>query len=168
MTATQLKVAMAEIRVQREPASLACLGIGSCIAFCALDPTTGVSAMAHIMLPRAFLDKPLDRPGKFADTAIPTLLEEMQSFGADPARILVAYSGGAQAFRFGREACSQLDVGVRNAAMVEHMVRAQGLATCARDVGGCHGRSITFSSATGEVRVRKVGGAERVLCTLRP
>lgn len=166
-TGVQLLVGMADIQVHKGSALFTCLGLGSCIGLAALDPESNVAGMVHVMLPESFKDKPVEKPGKFADTGIRELLDQMRKIGADPTRLRIAYAGGAQVFKFGSNADSRLDVGARNGVAVEQMVRSLGFRPVAVDVGGSVGRTVMFASETGEVRVRTVAGGERVLCKLR-
>jgi chemotaxis protein CheD len=167
MTSTQLLVGMAEIHTLKGSGLFTCLGLGSCIGFCALDPHSNVAGMVHIMLPEAFLDKPVDKPGKFADTGIPALLEELERLGANRSRLVCAMAGGAQVFRFGANVNARLDIGARNTVAVEAFIKKLGLRVIAKDVGGNSGRTLTLDSETGEVKVRSVSQQEKLLCKLR-
>jgi chemotaxis protein CheD len=167
MTASQIMVGMSELHVAKGAAVFTCLGLGSCIGLCALDPETAIGGMVHIMLPAAFPDKPVDKPGKFADTGLPALLELLAKKGADPSRLLVAYAGGAQVFKFGANTQDRLDVGGRNATAVADLVNRLELKVVAKEVGGSQGRTVTFNVERGEVFVRTVAGGEKLLCNLR-
>jgi chemotaxis protein CheD len=167
MVATQLLVGMAEIEVAKPPAVFTCLGLGSCIGFFAYDPRVQVAGMVHIMLPEAFKERPLDKPGKFADTGIPELLRLMSAQGANTSRLIVAYSGGAQVFRFGANQESKLDIGARNAVATADIVKKMGFRCLAFDVGGSSGRTMVAEMETGVIRVRTVHGGEKVLCNFK-
>ena len=75
-------VGMADLVSVRHPATLVTLGLGSCIGLVIFDPSTKVAAMAHIMLPDSRDAKEVPKPGKFADTAVPLLLEHLKNLGA--------------------------------------------------------------------------------------
>lgn len=167
MTATQVHVGMAEIQVVKGSGVLTCLGLGSCIGVCAFDANAQVGGMAHIMLPEAFADKSNDRPGKFADTGIPALIEMMERLGATRASIRIAIAGGAQVFKFGANANSRLDVGARNSVAVAEQLKKLGLKLVAEDTGGNLGRTVTFEVESGQVKVRSISQPERPLCTLK-
>lgn len=167
MTATQTLVGLADIKVHQGPALFTCLGLGSCIGFAAFDPKTEVAGMIHIMLPEMFPGKPLEKPGKFADTGIPALLESMEGMGAERSRLVVAYAGGAQVFKFGASAENRMDVGTRNGAAVEELVKKLRLRVLAHDIGGNAGRTVSLCTRSGELRVRTVSAGEKLLCNLR-
>jgi chemotaxis protein CheD len=132
-----------------------------------IDEQAGVSGMIHIMLPEAFKDKPVDKVGKFADTGIPAMIAQMEDLGANKSRMIAAYAGGAQVFKFGAEAASRLDVGARNGDAVATILKKLAIRVVAHDIGGSSGRTVIFSVAEGTFRVRTVQGGENVLCTFR-
>ncbi len=160
-------VGMAEIQVIKGSGQLSCLGLGSCIGLCGLDPVANVAGMVHIMLPEAFQGKGDDKPGKFANTGVPALIAEMSRLGANAGRILYCMAGGAQVFKFSANPESKLDIGARNTVAVQEMLKQQGLKVRAQDTGGNTGRTVTFTLETGIYTVRTVTGGEKVLCNLR-
>lgn len=168
MTTTSVMVGMAEIHVLKGSGSFVCLGLGSCIGLCAIDPVENVAGCAHIVLPKAFDEKRGERPGKFADTAIPELLAMMERMGASRSRIVLAMAGGAQVFRFGNgDSASKLDIGGRNAAAVEEILKNMRFPVKAKDVGGNSGRTVQFHVESGLITVKTAATGERPLCNLR-
>lgn len=167
MVGAQHLVGMGDIHVASGPAAYTCLGLGSCIGLAALDSRSGVSGMVHIMLPKTFPGKAIEKPGKFADIALTEMLGQMEKLGANPRSIVVAYAGGAQVFQFGNGGANRMDVGRRNAEAVAEEVARLKLRVVATEVGGNNGRTVTFDAATGEVRVRSVHGGEKTLARLR-
>ena len=163
----QLVVGMSEIQVASGPTRYTCLGLGSCIGLCALDPFSGVSGAIHVMLPEAFPNRPVDRPGKFADTGLPELLHLMELAGAIRSKIIAAYAGGASVFQYGTGVPGVQDVGHRNAEAVRKVARELGINVIAHDTGGSNGRTIYMQSDTGEMVVKTISAGERVLCSLR-
>src|SRR5678815_5202648 len=105
---------MADIQLAKGPAVFSCLGLGSCIGLVAYDRLADVTAMVHIMLPEAFKDKPVEKPGKFADTGISEMFRLMAGLGAEARRTVVAFAGGAQVFKYGSGGSDRMDVGLRN------------------------------------------------------
>lgn len=158
-----IMVGMAEVKVSRSQEDvLIALGLGSCIGVCAYDVKARVAGMAHIVLPdSAGFDA---SPSKFADTAIPHLLEMMIHRGAAANRIRVAIVGGAQLFAF-HGSGPRLDIGPRNTTAVKAVLEQCGLELAAVDVGGTAGRSVHMSG-DGRVRVRTIGKGERELASL--
>jgi len=167
MAAGQVLVGMAEIKVIKGTGQLTCLGLGSCIGLLAYDAESGVCGMAHIMLPEAFKDKTVDKPGKFADTGVPALLAEIEKAGGNIRRLTWVFTGGAQVFKYGAGTASKLDVGARNGEAVNAHLKKLGARILAQDIGGTSGRTMVANIETGEVRVRTVQGGEKTLCQLK-
>ena len=61
--------------------TLACIGLGSCIGLALVDRAKGVAALAHVMLPESTQPDP-PQPHKFADLAVPALIELALAEGA--------------------------------------------------------------------------------------
>ncbi len=166
MVQAPITIGMAEVKVTVESEPLVCLGLGSCIGLIAYDPIAGISGMAHIMLPTPFPNKPVVQPGKFAETAVPHLIDQAVQLGARRAHLVFAYAGGAQVFNLGVQTRT-LDVGIRNAEATAQVLRSLSMRVLAFDVGGTCGRTVTFDPSSGEVRVRSIRGGEHLLCNLR-
>lgn len=165
--ASPVLVGMSDIAVAKGPGLFSCLGLGSCIGLCLLDPVANVGGMAHIMLPEQFSEASGAKPGKFADTAVPEIVSQLERLGARFNRLLVAIAGGAQVFRFGSEAAPRLDIGRRNTSAVIEQLSKIGLRVAAQDVGGTLGRTVTMTNESGIIRVKTVSQGERTLCNLR-
>src|SRR5437764_11130143 len=97
MLATDLSVGIGELRSSRDSAeALVARGLGSCIGVCLVDGGHGVAGLAHVMLPDS---TEAGRGGtRYADVAIPALLEEVLELGGRRHRLRVAIVGGAQMF----------------------------------------------------------------------
>lgn len=160
-----LMVGMAEVKITKSPDDvLVALGLGSCIGICAYDAQARVAGMVHVVLPdSAGFEANL---GKFADTAVPLLLEEMQKRGASLKNIRVALAGGAQLFAFNGSG-GGLEIGPRNAAAVETHLKQRNISVLCKDVGGSVGRTVHLF-ADGRVRVKTIGQGERDLVALGP
>lgn len=143
---------------------LRALGLGSCIGLCMYDPAIKLAAIAHVMLPESRNGSSQDQ-GKYADTAVPKLINEMISRGASKHRLKIAIAGGAQLFSF-EGSNDRLDVGKRNTEAVKRALAKVNLHISAEDVGGKTGRTVSLDSQTGEVFVKQVGGIEKPLTRL--
>jgi chemotaxis protein CheD len=90
-------IGIGEYRVGSFP--MMTIGLGSCIGLTLYDDTLKVGAMVHIMLPDSA--GRTDRPGKYADTAIVLLLNELTKLGCKNNRSLSAkMAGGACMFEY--------------------------------------------------------------------
>lgn len=158
-------VGLAEIQVLKGEASMVCIGLGSCVSVCIMDPEVGVSGVAHVMLPQSFSHETTDRPAKFANTGVPQLIEMMERLGASRARMQAAVVGGAEVIR-SIDNYTRLEIGSRNALAVQEELRLAGIRCIAQDLGGNSGRSVTLDTATGELTVKTVMAGEKMLCQL--
>ncbi|MBX3112511.1 MAG: chemotaxis protein CheD [Fimbriimonadaceae bacterium] len=166
-TVSAMMVGMGDIHVAKGDAAYNCLGLGSCIGLVLYDPTTQVSGMIHVMLPASFPGRPADKIGKFADTGVPEMVRQMTALGAVPSRMVAAYAGGAQVFKFGTPGDSKLDVGARNVEAVAALVKKNGFKVLATDTGGSNGRTVVVTIQDGLVKVRTVNTGEKTLCNLK-
>ena len=149
-------VGMGEIHISSNPADiLSCLGIGSCIAVCAFDPISRVAGMAHIVLPSSN-GKKVDNPGKFADIAIPLMVERLSQAGALKYSTIIKLVGGAQMSNApGLE--NTFKTGERNAVAVKTALKEAKLLIAATDLGGNKGRTVRLHVSNGKVIVRTAG-----------
>jgi chemotaxis protein CheD len=145
-------IGIGEYRVGNFP--MMTIGLGSCIGLTIYDDTLKVGAMVHIMLPDSAGRK--DRPGKYADTAIPLLLKELTALGCRQKSLVAKMAGGACMFEyFG----TNLNIGERNAEKVRALLKENNIPLLKEDVGGKIGRSVTFLPASGgKVSVRRADG----------
>lgn len=159
MNLTETMVRMGQLAASDDPGDvLVSLGLGSCIGLAIVDAGRGVAGLAHIMLPTA---RPAAGRGAGADTAVPTLVEEVLALGARRWALQVALVGGAQMFELA--AAEQDGIGARNAAATREALRAVRLPVGAFATGGPTGRTIRVHVGDGRITVRQAGGAEETL-----
>lgn len=151
-------VGMADMVVVSAPAKLITLGLGSCIGLVLFDQSAKIAGMAHIMLPesRGSAER-IQKPGKFADVAVPALIEEMTKKGAVRSRIKAKMAGGAQMFSLADSPTDFLSVGGRNAKETAAMLAKFGIQVAASDTGGNKGRTVEFSTTTWMLQVKVLG-----------
>ncbi len=155
-------VHMGEAFVSTTPGdTLACIGLGSCIGLALIDRARAIVALAHVMLPAATQpDPPL--PHKYADLAVPSLLELMLATGARRTRLEAVLVGGAAMFQFGGG--SGQEIGQRNIAAVTGLVEAARIPIRATQTGGNKGRTLRIHVGTDiAITVREAGGREEQL-----
>lgn len=142
-----------EIVVSHDPHDeLVALGLGSCIGVIMIDAHAQVAGLAHVMLPES--GEPGAPRGKFADTAVPALLDGVLARGATRSHLQIGIAGGAAMFGSG----GRLDIGARNTSAVRSALSAAGLGCDAADTGGTQGRTVRISVGTGCATVRAAGG----------
>lgn len=150
-------VRMGEIVVSKRAGDeLVARGLGSCIGLALVDRFAGVAGLAHIVLPQS---TDTDRePGKFADLAVPELIDRVCRAGASRRRLEAVLAGGARMFELG-----ELDIGARNAEAVRKGLAASGLPVRATETGGNRGRTMWVAVGNGTITVKEAGGEPTTL-----
>jgi chemotaxis protein CheD len=154
---------MAEMVVSKHPATLITLGLGSCIGLVIFDQISRTAGMVHIMLPDSRDVKNNPKPGKFADTAVPLLLDELQKLGVNKSQLRAKMAGGAQMFSIPGKDSAIFSVGNRNVEATLKYLNAEGVKLLASDTGGSKGRSIEFSTETLKFIVKTLGSGIKEL-----
>ena len=149
-------VGMGQIAVVRNSGRLSAV-LGSCIGVAFYHPRLRLGAMGHVVLPRA--NGQATTPGKFADTAVPFMLQLMLQEGANAGGLIAKIAGGA--CMFGGN--GPLQIGQANAEAVEAALTAAGVRLVGREVGGNKGRRVVFNAATGSLTVETAGGTPKIL-----
>lgn len=157
-----IKVGMADYKVGRYPASLISYGLGSCVGIALYDPVTKIGGLAHIMLPDSSQARSTENPAKFADTALPKMLDDLQKLGAVKTRLTAKIAGGAQMFSF-TNTTDIMRVGERNAEAVRIILKKLDLRLLADDTGGNYGRTVELKLDTGVFRVKTIDKGEKEL-----
>ena len=144
-------IGIGEYSVVKDNTPITTVGLGSCIGIVLFDPFAHISGMSHIMLPE--MGKRQDKIGKYADTAIPALIEEMEKNGANKNSIKAKLAGGASLFDFKDD---NLQIGRRNAEAVEKILDKLNIQVVNKDLGGDRGRTITFFPESKELLIKMV------------
>jgi chemotaxis protein CheD len=151
---------MGELAVTATPEEeLVSSGLGSCVGVALIDAAGGIAGLAHVMLPTA--NAAYSAPAKFADRAVPALVEQTQRHGALRERLEAVLVGGAQMFRAAKAA--SLDLGARNEAAVRAALALERIPVRAAATGGSCGRTMRVAPAGATVAVKEAGGAEQEL-----
>ncbi len=152
-------VGLGEMQVSNDPNMiLACLGLGSCIGISAYDPVARVGAMVHVVLPHGNNIDCGKSPTKYANTALPIMVNAMERKGAIKSRIVLKIAGGAKIIHTIAMG-SILDIGDRNIAAVKKAVAENKLSIKAEDIRGTLGRSMWLNVDTGVTKFRTTASA---------
>lgn len=143
-------IRMGELAVASDAEELRTL-LGSCIGLALYDRRRKLGGLSHIVLPHA--RGQTDRPGKFADTAIPALIKELQKMGGGELKLSAKMAGGASMFTTTVAA----NIGRQNIEACERLLDEFGIPIVARDCGGEQGRRMTLNTANGKVMIEIVG-----------
>ena len=157
----EISVRVADAAVGRGDVLLSTLGLGSCIAIALYDPRARVAGLAHILLPNEALARDRENRAKFAESAVPLLLERMRELGARDAHVVAKLAGGASMFTSlltGGPAIGERNLIATRIALASHGIRVLG-----EDVGGGHGRSVFLHGCDGRLEVKSMGRDSVVL-----
>jgi chemotaxis protein CheD len=139
---------------------LVSLGLGSCIGLALVDRRTGVAGLAHVVLPASEGHAVNQNRLKFADHAVPALIDRVERLGARRPKLEAVLVGGASMFAVSSGA---LEVGQRNEAAVRAQLNTRRIPIIATETGGNRGRTIRVHVADMRVTVREAGGKEAEL-----
>jgi chemotaxis protein CheD len=156
MVSTEIKVGIADLNVVLDPGAIMTIGLGSCIGIALYDKTTKVAGLAHIMLPDSTQFKSNTNPMKFADLAIPMLIDKMEKQGCNKRNIVAKIAGGASMFNFSDKSIIS-DIGKRNSDAVKKTLKDESIRIIAEEIGGNKGRTMILKANDGSVILKVVG-----------
>jgi chemotaxis protein CheD len=148
--ATNSSIRIGEMSVAPDGEELRTL-LGSCIGLALYDRRSKIGGLAHIVLPNA--RGTTDRPGKFVDTAIPALIEEMQELAGGELRPSAKMAGGASMF----STTAAANIGRQNMESCERLLGQLGIPIVGKHCGGGQGRRMSLNTANGRVVIEIVG-----------
>lgn len=152
----EVKVGIADLNLVLDPGTIMTIGLGSCIGIALYDRMLKVAGLSHIMLPDSTQFKNASNPMKFADSAVPILIEKMQKQGCKKQNIVAKIAGGASMFNFSDKSIIS-DIGKRNSEAVKKALKDIGIPIIAEDTGGDKGRTMILEASTGKVTLKIVG-----------
>lgn len=135
-------------------------GLGSCVGVSVYDPDGKVAGLAHVMLPNSMEALSQKSLGKFADLAVPMLLEEVVKLGGRPRHLIGKIAGGAQMLVGPGFSQNGFNIGERNIQAVKTAMERHGISLIKADIGGNRGRTMALHVATGKTTVRIIGEKE--------
>ena len=146
------KVGMGEIDVVSGAFRLRTL-LGSCVGLMLYDHRHHVGGLAHIVLPHSNGEG--TPHGKYADTALPELLRQIEQLNGRVKHLAAKISGGANMFA----TKGPMSIGDQNIAAVEQLLKSAGIPILGRHCGGNQGRRVSFDVDTGRVTIEVVGAS---------
>ncbi|MGH4125789.1 MAG: chemotaxis protein CheD [Clostridium sp.] len=156
MEYNEIKVGISDLNVTFSPDKLITVGLGSCVGIAIYDKTIGIGGLAHIMLPDSSQFNKITNEIKFADLAIPILVEKMIKKGAKLKNMRAKIAGGASMFNFPDKSII-MDIGSRNGIAVKNALKILCIPILSEDIGGNKGRTLIFDTASGLLAIRTVG-----------
>ncbi len=156
-----IHVKIADLAIIKDRGMLVTVGLGSCVGVAIYDYGKKVGGLAHIFLADSSVFKNKGNHfnhAKFADTAIPAMVQEIEKMGGNRRRTYAKIAGGSQLFNFKKIG---INVGDSNIKSVRHALRELGIPIRGEDVGGSHGRTMRFFVDSGKVVISTVGKGEK-------
>jgi len=149
-------VGMGQIVVARAPETISCV-LGSCIGIALFHPRARVGMLAHVVLANSA--GRTDCPGKFADTAVPRMIQLLIEHGATSQSAVAKIAGGASMFG----ASGPFKIGAANTEAVLAALAKAGIRVAAQHVGEQKGRRITLDCTTGNLAIEVAGAPSIVI-----
>jgi len=153
-----IAVGISDFKISKAPDTLVTYALGSCVGIALYDPRSAIGGLSHIMLPSSSLraDGTIDDRMKYADTAIPDLISELERKGAGRRAMVAKIIGGANMFNMTGTSFVET-IGDRNIAAARGELARLGIPIIAEDVGSNYGRTVYFQLADGKVKVQSLG-----------
>ena len=155
-TTIETMVGMGQITAGQAPERFKAM-LGSCIGLVLYHSRLKTGVMAHIVLPDSAERN--GTPGKFADTAVPHMLQLLKGQGTPVHGLTAKFTGGANMFG----STGPMKIGDANAKAVSRALKIAGIRVTGQDVGGMKGRRVTFDCSTGEMIIENAGQPARTL-----
>jgi chemotaxis protein CheD len=134
--------------------------LGSCVAVCLWDSSTGIIGMNHYLLARKARSSAKgcepNEAGRYGIQAVELLINGMMKIGAQRQYLKAKVFGGASVM--GDEGKKGFfEIGEANSRFILEFLETDGIPLVASDLGGTRGRKIYFCSDDFAVYVRKIG-----------
>jgi len=153
MDNTLVNVGVAQLKNSASPTVLRTI-LGSCVGICIFDRIKKIGGLAHILLPNDTTNGIAIE--KYADTAIPHLVNLLIKAGGKNENFSAKIVGGASMFKF-QSSLSLGQIGERNIEETKSTLKKLNIPILEEDVGGSAGRVINFHLQDGHLKVKSAG-----------
>ena len=109
--------------------------LGSCVGVAVFDRAAGVGGLLHLLLPEPVASGDVDHPEKYASTAMPRFLEQLENLGATRENMTAMVAGGALVAPLSRRDM-QLDIGGRTTEKVMEILHQRSIPVDRAETGG--------------------------------
>ncbi|MFD2212828.1 MULTISPECIES: chemotaxis protein CheD [Bacillaceae] len=158
-----VKVGIADLNIVKSPQRIRTSGLGSCVGLILFDRIYQIAGLAHVMLPDSTLaNQSSINQAKYADTAVPLLIDKLVEAGAKMRSLQAKMAGGAQMFQF-QTTSDMMRIGPRNVEAVKEVLKSYNIPLLKEDVGGNSGRTIEFDPITCELMIRTVNQGVKII-----
>jgi chemotaxis protein CheD len=157
-----LVVGVGHAACRAKAGALEAQGVGSAVAVLLHDSARKVGGLAHVSLPSRSLAREHGNRARFAETAVPDLLDQVVAHGADRKDVVARIVGGASLF--GELVPSgTIPMGQRTLAACRAVLRVLGVPVVGEAAGGVIGRAVRFDVGSGAVTVTTAAGGDTTL-----
>jgi chemotaxis protein CheD len=112
--------------------------LASCVAVCLWDPERRIGGLNHFLLPTG--TRNALQPTRYGSLAIPRLIAELEQLGGSRRRLRAKLFGGSCR----ADAVKGPDLGKRNVALAEEILRDEEIPVLATDTGGTRARKLVL------------------------
>jgi len=128
--------------------------LGSCVAVCVWDSTSGIGGATHFLLP--IWDGRNASSPRYGDVAVSMLLQRLLEAGADRNQLRAKVFGGGCLFDSARQQASHQEphLGSRNVEIAMEMLNKARITVVSKVVGANRGQRIRFRTDTGEAAIK--------------
>lgn len=128
--------------------------LGSCVAATLWHPRLHIGGMCHVVIPDDNENvKALDCDSRYAGCAMQKFMAKVQASGMPPKQFQVGLFGGGKMFSTVNNQPG-LDIGARNADMMQRLLKKHGFSIDMKDVCENKYRHVFMELANGEINVR--------------
>jgi len=148
------RVGISEFKVRQAPKQLITIGLGSCVGIAVYDTINKIGGLSHVLLPDSTGFTGIDKPEKFANLAIPLMVEaikEKNKYSSLVAKI----AGGASMF-YQSEENEFGGIGKKNVEASLKVLEDLGIPVIGKNTGGIVGRTMMVDLENFQVTIRTV------------
>lgn len=151
-----VKILPGEFYVAPRPMLLVTV-LGSCVAACIRDTSTGIGGMNHFMLPNSNdKDQIAGTSARYGTYAMEILINELFKLGARRHNLEAKVFGGGAVLK----GLTSGNVGQKNAEFVLKFLHTENIKVVAQDLLDIYPRRVHYFPETGKVLVKKLRGTE--------
>jgi chemotaxis protein CheD len=146
-----IRVGISEYTVSNTPDKLVTIGLGSCVGIAIYNADKKIGGLSHILLPDSSFFSTVDKPEKFADLAIPMMVEAIRK-KSGAGKLVAKIAGGASMFVQDQESIVG-GIGNKNIEAVIKVLGELGIPIIASHTGGNNGRTMSVNLENFEVTI---------------
>ena len=155
---TERFVATGELVVGSDRGLFTTSPLGSCVAIIAYDKNTKIGGIAHVMLPGKSLKASKEDENKYAENAIPNLINQLILRGVSKNNIEICLVGGANVLRKENDSIAKNVV-----SCVVNILKEMQLTVKKSSLGGYNRRSASLNLYSGVVNYSVGDNAKKKL-----